>query len=463
MRSLLRTLPATPLVIAALLSGCATHAPAGDAIVRLQAQRDGRPQAAPVHRSLGIALYKAGRFPEARAALAEATRLDPQDGTTALYLGLTAEQQNDFAAAREAYASYLRHGRTRKIRSQLEKRLAAVQRRELEVAAREAVASEAALGEKPGDPRVVAVMPFRFAGSDESLRPLERGFAELVTTDLARSSQLTVVERARLQAILDELALQGSGAVDTTTRVRAGRLLRAGRIVQGSLLQLDRDRLRVDAAVVDVPTTQAVGIASADDALADLFEMQKRIVLDLFGDLGVTLTAAERNAIEQRPTRSLAAFLAYSRGLLAEDGGDFEAATRHFQDAFRIDPRFQAAQQRGTQAASISAAQQVTPAAIEAQTAGTVEGQVANAATQGNVTGGMSGSTASTMGNVVNGVNPTQSGMATAITTTTGSGALTPPTPTRDAASESTGNDNPTSRSAKIIIVIPVPGIPQRN
>lgn len=460
MRSPLRTFHVASLVTAAMLTACATPVPRGDAIVRLQAERDRQPRAAAVHRSLGIALYKAGRFADAHTALADAMRLDPQDGTTALYLGLAAEQQGDFAAAREAYSTYLRHGRTRRIRSQLQTRLAAVQRRELEAAAKAAVANEASIGQVAGNPRVVAVMPFRFAGSDSSLRPLERGFAELVTTDLARSSQLTVVERARMQAILNEIALQGTGNVDSTSRVRAGRLLQAGRIVQGALLQVGSDQLRVDAAVVDVPTTQAIGGASGDDALHALFELEKRLVLDLFGDLGVTLTAAERNAIEQRPTRSIAAFLAYSRGLLAEDGGNFDAASRHFQDAYRIDPRFTAAQQRGTTAASISAAQQTTPAAIEAQTAGTVEGQVAAAATQGTVTA-TPGATSATVSSVVNGVNPTASGIATATTTTSGSGALTPPAPGRDPAAESTGNDSPTNRTAKIIIVIPIPGAQQ--
>lgn len=463
MRTLLRTLPIAPLAVAALLGACATgRVPTGEAIARLQAQRDRQPRAAAVHRSLGIALYKAGRYDEARSALADAARLDPRDGTTALYLGLAAEQQNDVAAARAAYTSYLRHGRTRRIRNQLESRLAVLQRKELELAAKQAVANEAQLAQAPGNPRVVAVLPFRFAGADTSLRPLERGFAELVVTDLARSNQLTVVERARLQTLLDELALQRSGATDSTTNVRAGRLLQAGRLVQGSILQVGAEQLRVDAAVVDVPTSRAIGGASDDDQLAALFEMEKRIVLDLFDDLGVTLTVAERRAIEERPTRSLAAFLAYSRGLVAEDAGRFDEASRFYQDALRIDPGFGAAAQRSQASSNIAAGAQVTTAAVEAQVANTPEGQVAAAAVAGAVvpTGAVAAaSTGSTAMTVANDVNPTQSGAAVATTTTTTTTTTTPTTPTRDPASEATGNDNPTTRQAKVIIVIPIPRV----
>jgi len=219
-------------------------------------------------------------------------------------------------------------------------------RRQLADEARQAIAQERTLGAVAGSPTTVAVLPLRFSGSDSSLRPLERGFAELLATDLSRSSKLTVVERTRIHALLDELALQQSGRTDPSTNVRAGRLLRAGRVVQGSILQLGGSDLRVDAAVIDVPTTEVRGTEHAEDELARLFDLEKRIAFRLFDQLGVTLSVAERSAIEQRPTRSLAAFLAYSRGLTAEDDGRFDDANRFYRDAVRIDPGFGAAMLR---------------------------------------------------------------------------------------------------------------------
>src|SRR5213080_5130757 len=94
-------------------------------------------------------------------------------------------------------------------------------------------------------------------------------------------------------------------------------------LVQRSILQ-QGPQLRVDAAVIEVPTTRVAGSTNDDRALDQLLTLEKNIALGLFQQLGVTLTTAERNAIEQRPTRSLAAFLAYSRGLLSEDEGRFE-------------------------------------------------------------------------------------------------------------------------------------------
>ena len=359
------------------LGACASGA-SGRSIARLEEAQRAEPGSFGVNRSLGIGYYKAGRFREADTALRTAAERNPDDGTTALYRGFVAEELGDFAAAKRAYSTYLSVGRTSRVRRQLQAHLAALTRRELAAEAKRAVADERALGAIPGPPTTVAVLPFPYTGSDSSLRPLGRGLAELLTTDLARSKQLTVLERARIQAVLDELALQGSRHTDSATNVRAGRLLRAGRLVQGSIFQLDDSRLRVDAAVVDVGTTKVKGVAEDADAMDELFALEKRIALGLFDELGVQLTVAERNAIEQRPTRSLAAFLAYSRGLAAEDQGRYDDASRFYRDAAHLDPSFGAALQKNRDVRDLVAGTRVSTQSIELGLDGTAEGLAVN-------------------------------------------------------------------------------------
>ncbi|HEY4158883.1 MAG TPA: tetratricopeptide repeat protein, partial [Polyangiaceae bacterium] len=332
---------------ATLASACAP-AISGSAsdIARLEQARTASPKSEPAQRSLGIAYFKANRFADARAALEQAAALSPNDGVVALYLGLTAEAQKDYPAARTAYESYIKVGRTNSVKRQISDRLLVLAREENEEAAKQAVAREQQLSSIPGPPNTVAVLPFTFSGPDTSFKPLERGFAELVTTDLSQASQLKVLERDRIQALLDEIALQRAAGVDSGTGIRAGKMLQAGRLVGGTISELSPNELRADAFVTNVQTTQPVGTGASDQEAADqLFTLEKNVVLNLFTQLGVTLTTAERNAIEQRPTRSLAAFLAYSRGLELQDAGRFDDAGRFFDNAVRIDPSFGAAQQ----------------------------------------------------------------------------------------------------------------------
>jgi TolB-like protein len=440
--------PLLSLALAFSVTACASAGrSSGSGLTRLEQARAARPADAAIARSLGIAYYKAGRFDDARKQLDTAVAMNPRDGAAALYLGLTAEQQKDIPAAKAAYQGYLRYGRTSRIRRQLEARHAALTRQELASLAKVAVSQEQQLAGTQGSPRVVAVMPLRFVGSDTTLQPLGRGLAELITTDLARSGQLTVVERARMQALLDEMQLQQSGATDAATNVRAGKIIQAGRIVSGQIMQ-NEQRLRVDAAIVNTTTSQAAGGAANENTMDMLLEIEKNIVLQLFDSLGVVLTTAERNAIEQRPTRSMQAFLAYSQGLQFEDQGRFGEAASRYQEAVRIDPSFSQASQRSEQAQATATGMQLSAASIESNLTGTTEGNIAEKAQQGESSqnGGGSENSAS---NIVDNINESPAGAAT-------SGASSGSQPgNKDAVSEGVGADSRKSGTFKIIVRVP--------
>src|SRR5205823_1533336 len=159
--------------------------------------------------------------------------------------------------------------------------------------------------------------------------------------------ELKVVERERLQALLDEIQLQQSTNVAGGTGVRAGKILQAGSLVGGRLSQIGANQINANATVTSVQTSQTIGTGfNGQTNLDQIFNAEKSIALQIFSDLGVTLTTAERNELDQRPTRSLQAFLAYSRGLELEDRGQYDAAGRSFDNAVRIDPGFGAAQQK---------------------------------------------------------------------------------------------------------------------
>ncbi len=450
-----RTVMSTLLLAGAAACATAT-AGVGESVTRLETQLHENPSSAAVNRSLGIAYYKANRYPEARSALESAQKIDPKDGTTALYLGLTAEAMNDLAGARAAYSSYIQYGKTNRVRGQLESRLVALSKKELQADAKVAVAQEAAISTQPGNPRTIAVLPMRFAGSDSNLKALERGFADLLTTDLARSSQLTLVERSRVQALIDEMALQQSGTTDAKSNVRTGKLVRAGRVVQGNLTQVGDASLNVTAAVVDVPTSEIKGTATQADQLEQVFNIEKKLALDLFTQLGVTLTVAERNAVEQRPTQSIQAFLAYSKGLVAEDAGRYDEASRFFTEATRIDPGFNAAQQKGQESKQAAAGATVSSTTVESGLRGTSEGAVVQAATQGSATttnGNFGSGLGSTAQSAAGDINPSTTGNATGAGSTTSTSSVPAQ---KDPVSAGTGTDNPTV-TGKITIVLQRP------
>src|SRR6185436_2272267 len=159
--------------------------------------------------------------------------------------------------------------------------------------------------------------PWAYVGSNESLRPLGYGIAQLVVTDLSKIGSLKLVERERVQVLLDELELATGGHVDPRTAARAGRLLRAERVVQG-LVRQTRDGVELEATVLRTSDGTVEATSEAGDRLERLFGLEKTVVLGLLERIDVRVTPAELRAITERPAQDLQAFLAASRGLEAE-------------------------------------------------------------------------------------------------------------------------------------------------
>jgi TolB-like protein len=233
--------------------------------------------------------------------------------------------------------------------------------------ARRAIANERAIATAELPPRTVAVAPFRVSSSDTLIAPLGYGLADLLMTDLARSSQIRLVDRLQLDAIMRELDLAQSGRVDTATAPRVGRLVGARRMVLGALAARGGGSLVIDARVADVATSELRDAVSATAPLDRIFDAEKELAFRLLRELGVQLTPAERVAIEQRPTANISAFLAYSRGVRFETLGNYGAATQEFRRALTIDPSFQMASARLGGSATASATQQSRAASAVAQ------------------------------------------------------------------------------------------------
>jgi TolB-like protein len=214
-----------------------------------------------------------------------------------------------------------------------------------EEAARRAIVNERELDAASLSPRSLGIPPFEVASRDTNVAALGYGLADLLTTDLARSGRLEVVDRIRLDAVLREIHLVESGRVDTATAPRVGKLVQARRLILGNLTEKSGGGFLVAANIADVATGELRTAVAAETSLEEILRAEKELAFLLFDQLGVTLTPAERGAVEQLPTKNIAALLAYSRGVRFEAEGRYAEARREYQAAVQLDPGFQAAQE----------------------------------------------------------------------------------------------------------------------
>jgi tetratricopeptide (TPR) repeat protein len=316
---------------------------------------------------LAAALRAAGRCDTAIVVAQRGMTLAPRDALGPLVAGQCQERGEQYREALATYRQFLTDNprgtgsSAVRARELLASRAAAIHE------ARAALAREAELTQRPADVQTVAVLPIQVTG-DSVYQPLSRGLAQMLTSDLALLQRFRLVERMQIAALLDELHLGETGRVDEASVARVGLLARAGRMVQGlAAIPNDRDT-RLEASVL-LGSGEVTTPAAATGRLKDLLKMEKDVVVGLASRMGYTLSEAERRAILENGTQNLAAFLAYSRALEAEDRGDYRAAADQYAQAARMDPGFTAAREGFDAATAAPDVETADPSAVTVQAA----------------------------------------------------------------------------------------------
>jgi hypothetical protein len=299
-----------------------------------------------------------------------------------------------------------------------------------------------------------------FNSDRADLEPLVYALSDMMTTDFAVSNALVVLERAQIQALLDEMALTSTGYAEPATGARAGRMLRAEHVFQGVLTTLGQDDLQAEADVLNVPNTTSAGQITESAVLEGLFDMEKRIVIRTIREvLGVELTPAEEQAILENRMSNVLAFLAYGRGLREIDRGNYEAAQAEFALSVSLD---------ASSFVSRDAAMLEATNLVDASATSTVDLTGVAAATGEFGIGALAPPTASTtqellvdgtLTNVTEGVAPTPTGNTLDLGSTDQSTTETNTGTTRDPVQESQGQETVAGTAeAQIRIVIQRPG-----
>jgi TolB-like protein len=185
----------------------------------------------------------------------------------------------------------------------------------------------------------VAVLYFDNNSPNRDYDVLQKGLADMLVTDLSQVDALQVVERDKLQKLVEELKLQRTKFFDPRTAQRLGQGIGARYAVTGAVAAFE-PRMRIDVRVIEVATARVV---LADRVVGDrsrFFELESELVQKLAAALKVRLAGA-------RPgPAGLATVLTYSQGLDAADHGDLQGASRRLAEVVRSAPDFQLARDR---------------------------------------------------------------------------------------------------------------------
>ena len=325
-----------------------------DEIIKLKGQVKSNPNNIEARRDLGIIYFRTADYNNANLLLKKVFVKNPKDAQTILYYGMTLEFLQKKDDAIQVYKKYTDLSSSSTYRSKIEGRFLWLTRQKIQEQMRTLLLQETQLTEDKIIPDKIAVFPFSLITGDEEYNSLGRGLAEMIITDLSQVKKIQLIERTRIQALLEEMALGQTGVIEEKTAPRFGKLLGAGKIVHGNFSIAGKNDLKLDAAFWDVLNQQFPKFTEMSDALDNLFKLEKDIVFNIVDEMGIQLTAEEKRKIQIIPTKNMQAFMAYCKGLESQDNGDFKSAYEQFINAYKMDPNFSAANENTKKSENIN-------------------------------------------------------------------------------------------------------------
>jgi TolB-like protein len=224
---------------------------------------------------------------------------------------------------------------------------------------------------------VVAVLYFdnnSFGKDRADYDGLGKGIADLLIGDMASNPSMRVVERDRIQAILQEQELVRSKSIDPQTAVKLGKLLGAAYLVTGGFMSDGKGTLLVTSRVISVETgaiTNPLKLQSkGDDVLGLIGQLSSRLNSELKlpalsrqsgdagqkpGSSGAPSVGAQQSGHDVRVAQSTTSkpqkldvktALLYSKALDEQDSGNSRKAAELYRAVLQKFPDFGPAQQK---------------------------------------------------------------------------------------------------------------------
>ena len=169
----------------------------------------------------------------------------------------------------------------------------------------------------------VAILYFDYDKSDD-LEVLKKGLAQMLISDLSSHPSVTLVERARVQALFDELKLSETKKVDPQTAVKVGKLLSAQYVLLGGYFAF-AGKLQINTRLLKTETGVLIPGPGARGKPEDFFELEAELSSKLSKLLATEVPsdaardAATEAAAPKRPAGGVDVAVKYSKAIDAID------------------------------------------------------------------------------------------------------------------------------------------------
>jgi TolB-like protein len=178
-------------------------------------------------------------------------------------------------------------------------------------------------------------------GKAEDYAPLSKGLAEMLITELSGNANIRVVERDRIQSLLEEQNLAAGGRIDQATAVRSGKILGALHLLMGTFVIDPKERMRLDVRAINTETSELEYATTVNGKADNMLELLTQLASKVNAGLKLpdVPTEFQRGAsVGAKGPNQLRSMMLLSRALEQQDRKNTPAAIALYKESLQANP-----------------------------------------------------------------------------------------------------------------------------
>ena len=187
----------------------------------------------------------------------------------------------------------------------------------------------------------IGILPLKYLGNRETISLYAEGMQNTLIHALSSQPSLQVLDRARTQDVLKEVAFQQSAYVDKKAQVKIGKMLGVQYLYTGSV-QEAAGSLRILLWRVNVETGEVSNPVKVSGRVNDLFKLHDRAAAQVLKQMHLSPVKSDSSGKDASPegTSSLQAYEYYIRGTQLYREGKFKDSVASFTRAIELDSEY---------------------------------------------------------------------------------------------------------------------------
>lgn len=187
--------------------------------------------------------------------------------------------------------------------------------------------------------KTIAISYFDNSSGDAKYNALSKGIADMLITDLSKVKGVTIVEREKLEKLIQEIKLGQSKYFDQSTAQKLGKGLGAQNILTGSFYVLD-NVIRLDARLIDVQTGGVIFAEQVSGNKNNFFALHQQLANLLAKNINVPYSPDLSGLYKAGEEVTLKEVVNYSNALELQDVGMSGDAKQLLEKTIKENPKF---------------------------------------------------------------------------------------------------------------------------